>query len=113
MKISLLPLGKTPPLFYKSKLSFPLFQNSNFQVPLILRGGGGDGNHVNFEKQELLNSLSTKTLTNEKSDLCENKIRENDLFDSINSMCNNKTSGNNGLTKNFTKLSGMNWKLLS
>ena len=67
---------------------------------------------TNFEKQWFLNSLSTKTLTDEKYDLSRNKIRETDLFDSMKSMKNNKTAGNNGLTKEFMKLSGMNWKLL-
>ena len=53
----------------------------------------------NFEKQRFLTSLSTKTLTNEQYDLCENKISETDLFDSMKSMKNNKTPGNDGLTK--------------
>ena len=55
----------------------------------------------NVEKQRFLNSLSTKTLTNEQYDLCENKISETDLFDSMKSMKNNKTPGNGGLTKGF------------
>ena len=41
-------------------------------------------------KQRFLNSLSTKTLTNEQYDLCENKISETDLFDSMKNMKNNK-----------------------
>ena len=32
---------------------------------------------ANVEKQEFLNSLDTKTLTNQQLDLCENEIREN------------------------------------
>ena len=64
------------------------------------------------EKQRFLNSLSTKTLTNEQYDLCENKISETDLFDSMKSMKNNKTLGTDELTKEFYKTSGMNWKLL-
>ena len=55
----------------------------------------------NFEKQQFLTSLSTKTLTNEQYDLCENKISETDLFDFMKSMKNNKTPGNDGLTKEF------------
>ena len=35
---------------------------------------------TNVEKQRFLNSQSTKTLTNEQCDLCENKISETDLF---------------------------------
>ena len=47
----------------------------------------------NVEKQEFLNSQSTKTLRDEQSDQCENKIRETDLFDSMKSIKNNKTRG--------------------
>ena len=41
---------------------------------------------TNVEKQRFLDSLSTKTLTNEQHDLCENKISETDLFNSMKSM---------------------------
>ena len=44
---------------------------------------------INVEKQRFLNSLCTKTLTNEQYDLCENKISQTDLFDSMESMKNN------------------------
>ena len=54
---------------------------------------------TNVEKQRFLNYLSNKTLTNEQYDLRENKISETDLFDSMKSMKNNKTPGNDGLTK--------------
>ena len=56
-----------------------------------------------LEKQQFLNSVSTKTLTNEQYDLCKNKISETDLFDSMKSMKNNKVPGNDGLTKEFYK----------
>ena len=50
MKISLLPFGKTPPLFYKSKLFFPLFQNPNFQVPPYFKEGAETMvQYVNFD----------------------------------------------------------------
>ena len=62
---------------------------------------------TNFEKQRFLNSLNTKTLTNEQCDQCENKISETDLFDSLKSMKNNTTPGNDGFTKNSTRFSGM------
>ena len=55
------------------------------------------------EKQRFLNSLSNKALTNEQYDLCENKINETDLFDSMKSMKKIKTPGNDGLTKEFYK----------
>ena len=54
---------------------------------------------TNIKKQEFLNSLDIKTLINQQSDLCENKIREVDLFDSMKSTKNNKTPGNDELTK--------------
>ena len=53
----------------------------------------------NVQIQRILSSLSTKTLTNEQYDLCENKMSETDLFDSMKSMKNSKTPGNDGLTK--------------
>ena len=55
----------------------------------------------NVKKQEFLNSLDTKTLANQQSDLLENEIRETDIFDSMKSTENNKTPGNNELTKEF------------
>ena len=58
---------------------------------------------TNAEKQRFLNSLSTKKLKNEQYDLCENKITETDLFNSMTSMKNNKTPDNDGLTKEFEK----------
>ena len=46
---------------------------------------------TNVKIQEFLNSLNTKTLTNQQSDLCKNDIEETDSLDSIKSMENNKT----------------------
>ena len=54
----------------------------------------------NVEKQEFPRYLGTKTL-NQQSNLCGNEIRETDLFDSMKSMKNNETPGNDGLTKEF------------
>ena len=67
---------------------------------------------TNVKKQRFFNSLSTKTLRKEQYDLCKNKISKTNLFDSMKSMKNIKTPNNDGLTKEFMKLSGMNWKLL-
>ena len=53
----------------------------------------------------MLNSLNTKALKNRQSDLCENEIRKSDLFDSMKSVENNKTPGDDGLTKEFKTLS--------
>ena len=58
---------------------------------------------TNVEKQQLLNSLTTKALANQQYDLCENKISETDLFDSMKSMKNNKIPSNDALTKEFYK----------
>ena len=58
---------------------------------------------TNVEKQRLLNSLTTKALANQQYDLCENKISETDLFDSMKSMKNNKIPSNDALTKEFYK----------
>ena len=60
-------------------------------------------NKTNVEKQRFLNSLSTKTLKNEQYNPCEKKISETDLFDSMKSMTNNKTPGNDGLAKELCK----------
>ena len=57
----------------------------------------------NVEKQRFLNSLSTKTLTNQEHNLCKNRINETDLFESMKSMKNNKNPSNDGLTKGFYK----------
>ena len=54
-------------------------------------------------KQQFLNSLSYKTLANEQYDLCENKIHESELINSMNSLKKNKTPGNDGLMKEFYK----------
>ena len=49
------------------------------------------------QKQRFLNSLSAKTLTNEECSLCENKLTETHLFDSMKNMKNNKTHDNDGI----------------
>ena len=56
---------------------------------------------TNVKKQRFLNSLSTKTLKNKQYDLCENKISQTDLLDSMKSTKNNKITRNNGLIKEF------------
>ena len=38
----------------------------------------------------------------------QNKIHETELFNSMTSMKNNKTPGNDGLKKKFTKISALN-----
>ena len=55
------------------------------------------------KKQKFLNSLDTKTLTNQQSNLCKNELRGNDLCESMESMKNKKTTGNDRLTKEFSE----------
>ena len=57
----------------------------------------------NVEKQRFLNYLSTRTFPNEQYDLSKNKMSETGLFNSMKSMNNSKTPGNDGLTKEFYK----------
>ena len=81
MKISLLPLGKTPPLFYKSKLFFPLFQNPNFQVPPYFKEGAETMvQYVNFDAD----IPASEPLINEHKIDWPQKTRE----DSINAVLN-------------------------
>ena len=67
---------------------------------------------ANVKKQEFYNSLDTKTFKNQLLDLCENEIRETDLFESMKSMKNNKTPGNYGLSKKLYKIFWSELKLL-
>ena len=57
------------------------------------------------KKQELLNDQGIKTLRNKQLDLCENEIRETDLFTSMKSIKTKKTLSNDGFThkKNYEK----------
>ena len=52
-------------------------------------------------KKEFLNSQDIKTFTNQQSDKCKNKIQETGLSDCMESMKSNKTSGNDGSSKEF------------
>ena len=52
-------------------------------------------------KKEFLNSQDIKTFTNQQSDKCKNKIQETGLSDCMESMKRNKTSGNDGSSKEF------------
>lgn len=56
---------------------------------------------TNVEKQEFLNDLNNKTLTNQQSDLYKNEAWKTDFFDSMKSTKNSKTAGNDALTKEF------------
>ena len=48
---------------------------------------------------QYLEALNTPTLTEEKQRQCERKLIFKEIWDSLASMKNRKTSGNDGLTK--------------
>ena len=47
------------------------------------------------------NQISIPVLTGEQSQTCEGQILENELLKALKNMPNNKSSGNDGLTKEF------------
>ena len=49
----------------------------------------------------ILNSIDLLCLTYEQKDYCEIELREKQLFNALKSMPNNKTQGNDGLSKKF------------
>ena len=50
-----------------------------------------------------LNQISISVLTGEPSQICEGPISVNELLKALKSMSNNKSPGNNGLTKEFNE----------
>ena len=48
-----------------------------------------------------LNQISIPVLTGEQSQTCESLISENELLKGLKNMSNNKSPGNDGLTKEF------------
>ena len=51
-----------------------------------------------------LNQISIPVLTGEQSQTCEGPITENDLLKAIKNMSNNKSPGNDGLTKELYEM---------
>ena len=51
--------------------------------------------------EQFLNSISLPTLTNDEKLICEGEITEKELFISLSKMEDNKSPGNDGLTKEF------------
>ena len=49
----------------------------------------------------ILNSIDLPCLTKEQKDFCEIELGEKELLNALKSMPNNKTPGNNGLSKEF------------
>ena len=69
-------------------------------------------NYITLLARKTRNTWNTKTLANQQWDLCRHEIRESDLFDSMISMKLYKTSGNDGLTKEFYKTFWVDIKVL-
>ena len=53
------------------------------------------------EIKNFLKHLNIPKLPEDKSKLCEEDLTEKDLYDPLKSMQNDKSSGNDGLTKEF------------
>ena len=53
------------------------------------------------EIKSFLRQLNIPKLPEDKSKLCEEDLTEKDLYDSLKSMQNDKSPGNDGLTKEF------------
>ena len=59
-----------------------------------------------------LNQISIPVLTGEQSQTCEGPISENELLKALKNMSNNKSPGNDDLTKEFMKRFAKTWKNL-
>ena len=55
--------------------------------------------NANSKIVSFLDNISLPVIRNDFFNLCENDLTENEFLISLKSMQNNKTSGNNGLTK--------------
>ena len=53
------------------------------------------------EIEKLLCGITTPSLNNDQINLCEKDLYETDLYNAIKNMQNNKSPGNDGLTKEF------------
>ena len=61
-----------------------------------------DKTRCNIETcRSFLKDIDTPYLTNEQRKLCEGKLTENEIFDALTVIDNNKSPGNDGLTKEF------------
>ena len=56
----------------------------------------------------ILNSKDLPCLTNKQKHFCEIELGEKELFSDLKCMLNNKTPGNDGLSKDFVKHVGTN-----
>ena len=61
-----------------------------------------------IEIKNFLSHINIAKLSEGKRKLCEEDLTEKDFCDSLKSMQNDKSPGNDGLTKNFMKHFGMN-----
>ena len=55
--------------------------------------------NTNFKIVSFLGNISLPVINNDFLSLCENDLTEDELLISLKSMQNNKTPGNDGLTK--------------
>ena len=53
------------------------------------------------EIKDFLNVIDVSKLSEDQVKLCEEELTEKDLYNSLRSMQNDKSSGNDGLTKEF------------
>ena len=58
---------------------------------------------MTVQNQKFLNKITTTVLTSEKTNICEGDLVDSELLKSLNSMQDCKSTGNNGLTKDFYK----------
>ena len=58
---------------------------------------------MTVQNQKFLNKITTTVLTSEKTNICEGDLVDSELLKSLDSMQDCKSTGNNGLTKDFYK----------
>ena len=58
----------------------------------------------NFKKKIYLSQTNIPSLTEEQSQTCEGPITKSELLNTLKSMTNNKSPGNDGLTKEFFEI---------
>ena len=62
------------------------------------------------EIKSFLSHINIPKLSEDSAKLCEENLTKKDLQDSLKCIHNNRSPGNNGLTNNFLKYFGRNWR---
>ena len=76
--------------------------NINSHILNFYKGLFHDKTQCNIETcRSFLKDIDTPYLTNEQRNLCEGELTENEIFDALTGIDNNKYPGNDGLTKEF------------